>query len=420
MTLRPILFFFLAALLFLSCKKSVDKQTPLITTTELEAPGDLSIIAGGRIYEEGGDEITEVGVCWTKSNVNPTLADQQMKGSKKDGLFSCRMEQLDPFTNYNVCAYATNKYGTTYGTTERINSGAPPQPPTLITQGLQKLSTNSVSFIGLITSPLKQVKESGICWNTSGNPSVSDNRQTSSTFSNSSFTCTVEGLQPNTIIYAKPYAKSAGGTSYGALMVVRTYYGTVNDHEGNTYYTTLINGKEWMAENMRCKTFTNGENIPLFQDDFSWYTNSGSAAYCYNTFSATASNNTGLFYNSYVTTGPNTIAPAGWHVPSKSEYENLVSNFDFSQPAGACLRRSSPGMWIDTFTPFKLTGFDAKLEGMRSSGGYYYYSQNYSYFATSTIYSGTNAYAFVVNSGNGAYSDVVPQLQGCSVRCVKD
>ena len=234
MTLRPILFFFLAALLFSSCKKSLDKQTPLITTTELDAPGDLSIVAGGRIYEEGGDEITEVGVCWTKSNFNPTLADQKMTGSKKDGLFSCRIEQLDPFTNYNVCAYATNKYGTTYGTTERINSGAPPQPPTLITQGLQKLSTNSVSFIGLITSPIKQVKESGICWNTSGNPTVSDNRQTTSTFSNSSFTCTVEGLQPNSLIYAKTYAKSAGGISYGAQMVVRTYYSTVKDHEGNT------------------------------------------------------------------------------------------------------------------------------------------------------------------------------------------
>lgn len=420
MTLRPILFFFLAAVLFSSCKKSLDKQPPLITTTELDAPGDLSIIAGGRIYEEGGDEITEVGVCWTKSNTNPTLADQQMKGSKKDGLFSCRIEQLDPFTNYNVCAYATNKYGTTYGTTERINSGAPPQPPTLITQGLQKLSTNSVSFIGLITSPLKQIKESGICWNTTGNPNVNDNRQTISTFSNSSFTCTVEGLQPNTIYFAKAYAKSAGGTSYGATIVVKTYYGTVTDHEGNTYFTTLINGKEWMAENMRCKSFTNGQQIPLHQDDYSWYMTANYAAYCHNTYSGTTSNNNGLFYNQYVTIGPNTIAPAGWHIPSKAEFESLVSSFDFNQSAGACLRRSMPGMWFDGFTPTKLTAFDAKLEGMRTSGGYYYYAQNYSYFATSTTYDASKVYAFVVTSGNSTYYEVVPKLQGCSVRCVKD
>lgn len=420
MSARPILFVLLSVLLFSSCKKSTSKQTPLITTTELDAPGDLSIIAGGRIYEEGGDAVTEVGVCWSKTEAEPRLSDKFIKGTLKDGVFSCTIEQLDPFTNYNVCAYATNKYGTTYGTTERINSGAPPQPPTLLTQGLRKLTTNSISFIGLITSPIKQIKESGICWNTTGNPTINDNRQTISTFSNSSFTCTVEGLEPNTIYYAKPFAKSAGGISYGALMVVRTYYSTVNDHEGNTYFTTLVNGKEWMAENMRCKTFTNGESIPLSQDDFSWYSNTGSAAYCFNTYSSTATNNNGFFYNLYVTAGPNTIAPEGWHVPTKSDFDALTANFDFSQSAGACLRRSSPGMWSDGFTPFKLTGFDAKLEGMRSSGGYFYYAQNYSYFASSTVYSPKNIYAFSVNSGNGAYIEVVPQNQGCSVRCVKD
>lgn len=54
----------------------------------------------------------------------------------------------------------------------------------------------------------------GVCWNTIGNPSLSDNYTENGTGSGE-FTSPVTGLLPNTVYYVRAYATNSIGTSYG-------------------------------------------------------------------------------------------------------------------------------------------------------------------------------------------------------------
>ena len=60
-----------------------------------------------------------------------------------------------------------------------------------------------------------EVTDRGICWNTTGNPTISDNRAADGTgigeFTNASMT----GLTVNTTYYVRAYATNGEGTSYG-------------------------------------------------------------------------------------------------------------------------------------------------------------------------------------------------------------
>lgn len=412
MKLYPIFLTILVFLFFSNCKKNTNQQVPLVTTTELSAPGDLSIISGGRIYEEGSDTLTEVGVCWSKTDEAPTTAGQHKKGSAVDRVFQCTIDQLDPFTNYFVRAYATNKYGTSFGTTERINSGSPPMPPNVQTIGLQKMTTTSISLLGKILSKVNLIKESGICWNTTGNPTVNDNRETTTSLSDGSYTCTIAGLAPNSIVFARAYAVTAGGTSYGAQIIVRSYYGTFSDHEGNTYFTTLIDGKEWMAENLRCTTFIDGTEIPQVLDNASWSSTNFSAAYCPISNGSTLSATEGLVYNSAVVSGALSIAPAGWHLPSKAECENLINFSSGNIGASKYLLRPKPGVSLDV--PEELTAFDAKLHGFRTYAGHYSSFNLYGYFHTS------EQYGLIIYSGGTAFFYNRAQGDGYCIRLVRD
>jgi hypothetical protein len=57
------------------------------------------------------------------------------------------------------------------------------------------------------------ISERGICWNTTGNPSITDNKITAGT-SLGAVTTTISGLSEGTIYYVRAYAKNSKGISY--------------------------------------------------------------------------------------------------------------------------------------------------------------------------------------------------------------
>ena len=57
------------------------------------------------------------------------------------------------------------------------------------------------------------IYEEGVCWNTSGNPTIEDNK-ISYGASNGHFSVNLTGLIPNTMYYARAYATNSAGTGY--------------------------------------------------------------------------------------------------------------------------------------------------------------------------------------------------------------
>lgn len=96
-------------------------------------------------------------------------------------------------------------------------------------------------------------------------------------------------------------------------------YGSISDAEGNTYLTIKIGDQEWMAEDLRTKSFNSGLPINNIEDDDEWSMTT-EPAYCMYQNNQDA---IGVLYNYYVIEHFEEIAPVGWHIPSDDEWKEL-------------------------------------------------------------------------------------------------
>jgi len=81
---------------------------PVTKVTSTTATG------GGNVKSDGGIPITEKGLCWSTSE-NPTTHDNHTIEVGGTGSFENTLDNLIPFTQYWIRAYATNSSGIFYG-----------------------------------------------------------------------------------------------------------------------------------------------------------------------------------------------------------------------------------------------------------------------------------------------------------------
>lgn len=100
------------------------------------------------------------------------------------------------------------------------------------------------------------------------------------------------------------------------------------DQEGDLFNYTEIGSQVWMKENLGVKHFRNGDLIPFVSNMDSWQTASaqGQPAWCYLNFDPSSLGEHGVIYNWYAVNDSRGLAPAGWHVPSVSEWKGLINN----------------------------------------------------------------------------------------------
>ncbi len=94
--------------------------------------------------------------------------------------------------------------------------------PTLSTTAAVSITDTSATSGGNITSAGgTAVTARGVCWNTSGSPTISDNL-TSDGSGTGIFTSNITGLTSNTLYYVRAYATNASGTAYGNQIMFTT------------------------------------------------------------------------------------------------------------------------------------------------------------------------------------------------------
>ena len=204
----PVLFIFL----IVSCKK--DKLTlPILTTNVVSSITQTTAISGGNISNVGGSSITSRGVCWS-TDQNPTTNSSHTSDGSEVGNFSSEIGGLTPSTNYFVKAYATNSFGTAYGTALKfITSSA--TIPNLNTKSVSSITFNSAISGGDIGSEGgAPITAKGVCWSSTSNPTIT-NAKTNEGPGNTSFVSAMVGLQMGTVYYVKSYATNSLGTAYG-------------------------------------------------------------------------------------------------------------------------------------------------------------------------------------------------------------
>lgn len=206
----------------------------------------------------------------------------------------------------------------------------------------------------------------------------------------------------------------------------------ISDISGNTYKTVKIGSQIWMAENLRTEKFNNGDLIELVTSNRFWQEITfkmmedetlinNQPAMCYYKNVKTKDN---ALYNWYVINNERNVCPVGWHVPSSSEFMDLITQLGGLELALSKLKDVSS--W--EINGINSSGFKGKAVGGRNSDGSFSGETTVAGYWTDTqsgernptynllmpianlIYIGNNE----IDLSSGVYN------MGSSIRCLKN
>lgn len=414
--------FFSAMVLFQGCKKATIPEMTTAVVTDITLN---SAVSGGAIITDGGEDITEKGVCWSIAT-GPTIADSKTSDGKGSANFASNMVGLAEGTQYYVRAYGTNSVGTAYGnevtfTTNQVIGAV------LTTTEATNLTSTTATAGGTITDAGGgTISARGVCWNTSPTPTINDSKTINGT-GIGSFTSSISGLTDGETYYYRAYATNSSGTTYGQEFQFIT---PVTDFEGNMYKTVKIGTQVWMAENLKVTKYNDGTDIALIIDNTEW-SNATSAAYCwYNNDEEYFKPLYGALYNWYAASNTS-LCPTGWHVPTDAEFGTLEIHLGVPQADIETWgwRGTDQGKQLKNTTGWNVdengtntSGFAALPGGYRFYGAGTFFQQSaLGYWWTSTPNSDISGRYRRLDGNNDAINrGNVENQAGKSIRCVKD
>lgn len=285
------------------------------------------------INSDGGVSISSRGIVWNTS-IHPTIAlSTKTVSGTGTGTFSASITGLTASTVYYVRTYATNVNGTVYG--NEISFTTTGITPTLTTTTASSITINSFTTGGTISSDGGNlVTYRGICWSSSANPTINDNRILSGT-GTGTFTITISNLNASTTYYVRSFATNSAGTAYGNERIITTSGLTAGTSYlgGRIAYIFQSDDVGYVAGEIHGFIIMNhkmGMTAP-----FGGY-NASTSTYTYTNTSmgfGTGRNNTLLLNNKTYTNAGKYIYNVlydgynDWYIPSYYEWNKIIPNW---------------------------------------------------------------------------------------------
>jgi uncharacterized protein (TIGR02145 family) len=343
-----------------------------------------------------------------------------------------------------------------------VNRSVNPQTSSLSVRCLQGVGSNAAAVTtaavmditdvsatlggNVVSDGGSAVTERGVCWSTAHNPTTTGEHVATGT-GVGNFTTQVSGLNPTTTYYVRAYAVNAMATVYGAEITFTTAAAlplipegdgqpcpgaaTVTDYDNNVYPTVKIGEQCWMKENLKATHYANGTEIPNRYAPNGNTGNVGAYGYLYS-WSAMMN---GANSASGKPSGVQGACPAGWHVPSNAEWQQLT-DYVKSQGAYRCSGSSSnyaKALAANTgwntasqtcavgndLTQNNATGFSAMPAGYVSNSGSTSQFGQMGVFWTATLGTPEETNRLFVNNSNDCSSLTYSMDNAYSVRCVR-
>jgi uncharacterized protein (TIGR02145 family) len=286
---------------------------------------------------------------------------------------------------------------------------APPEPPEGKSSKIifSTISSDTVSYrFAFITCRIDStggnyISQHGFSWGTFPKADLSSNKTELGKLDNpKSFSDSLAPLLPNKKYYVRAYAKTNNLIVYSNELNFTTLdeHDTLTDSRDDKKYNIIrIGNLWWMAENLN------------------FYTSSDS--WCYND-SLIYAETYGRLYTWEIA---NNVCPAGWHLPSDSEWKELEMYLGMTQAQADNIgwRGSEQGTQLITGGN---TDFEALCAGFRFYNGIYYDLGTFAYYWSSTDIDSDIAWCRFLSkeTNQGVNRTGFLKNSGLSVRCVKD
>lgn len=195
---------------------------------------------------------------------------------------------------------------------------------------------------------------------------------------------------------------------------------SVTDIDGNVYEIVTIGSQVWMQENLKTTKLNDGISIPNTSDSIQWW-NLKTTGLCYFKNNITNKDTYGALYN-WNTVKTGRLCPVGWHVPTNTEVNTLITYLGGPSNAWRKLAESGTAHWQDTPNnpSTNETGFTALPGRFRSSiGSYTGYSEVAAWW-TSTPNNYGSGLSWNLILGAQIYFVDGNSSEGYSIRCLKD
>ncbi|MCP4344865.1 MAG: hypothetical protein GY795_04985, partial [Desulfobacterales bacterium] len=197
-----------------------------VKTTGVSSVTAGSASVGGDVVMDGGEEVTERGVCWSTSSISETADPASLSHTTNGtgtGKFSCSLTELISGATYYVRAYATNAVGTAFGSQMSFTTKSVPE---VATAGASSVTSESAVTGGTVVSDGGYTADPrGVCWSTSPIPVSSDPLSTDHTRDGTgtgTFRSYLSDLTPGTTYYVRAYAVNDAGFAFGSQISFTT------------------------------------------------------------------------------------------------------------------------------------------------------------------------------------------------------
>jgi uncharacterized protein (TIGR02145 family) len=193
----------------------------------------------------------------------------------------------------------------------------------------------------------------------------------------------------------------------------------VTDIDGTVYTSIVINGQEWIQQNLAVTKYRNGDPIPTGLSHATWQ-GITSGAYAINVNDAANNTTYGKLYNWYAVNDTRGLCPTGWHVPSDAEWTTLETSLGGSSVAGGKMK-STTGWTSPNTGATNESGFSGLPVGYRVNDGTYASIGSDGDWWSSTEHGSDTAWNRTLDYNDSDVDRLSNSKHyGFSVRCVRD